>query len=114
MAGSQNLTRLNVALTATTGAFASALKGAEGIAQRFGDRLKSAILSPLGLITGALSTGALIAGIKNAAHQIDELAKAADRLGISTQALAGLEHAADLAGVSSETLLTSFTKLEQK
>jgi hypothetical protein len=110
----QNLTRLNVALTATTGPFAKAMKGAEGIAKAFGDKLKAAIMSPVGLITGALTAGSFVAAIKNAAHRIDELAKAADRLGLSTEALAGFQHAADLAGVSSETLTGGLTKMTQK
>ncbi len=114
MAGSKNLTRLNVVLTAAIGPFASAMGGASSMVDKFGGSLKNALLSPIGLITSALSAGAFIAGIKNAAQRIDDIAKSADRLGISTQSFVGLSHAAELSGSSAEELRGGMEKLTKK
>lgn len=51
--------------------------------------------------------------IKNQMDLIDSTAKLADRLGATTQELGALQYAGDLAGVSSEQLQTSLTKLAQ-
>ena len=107
----RNLTRLNVALTATIGPFATAMKSAAGVAAQFGDSLKGALLSPISALTGALSAGGFIAGIKASAERIDALAKSADRLGITTQSLAGLRLAADESGSSAEQLESAMARL---
>lgn len=109
---SQNLTRINVALTMTTGAFSRSTKAAISTAKAFGDGLERAILRPVGLITAGLSGGAMIAGIKAAGARIDELAKSAERLGVSTQSLAGLRLAADDNRVAHEQLEQAMTKLQ--
>jgi len=107
----RNLTALNVALTAHLGPFQKAMGGAVGAVSKLGESIKNTLLSPLGLLTGVLSTGALIAGVKNAASRIDDLAKAADRLGVSTQSLTQLRYAAESSGASAELLTTSMEKL---
>ena len=68
--GQQNLTRLNVALTMTTAAFSRSAQSAIATASAMGARMQSAILGPVGLITGALSGGALVAGIKAAGDRL--------------------------------------------
>lgn len=104
---SRSLTRLNVSLTLGTGAFAKGIraadKGLQGFSRRIGNIAKR-ILSPLNLIGATLSTGAFAYGIKRAMTHIDGLAKSADALGMTTTALAGLQHAADLSGISTEKL----------
>lgn len=109
-----SLTRLNVALTISTGAFGKSLQAAAGMAHQFGESLKGALLSPLGLITEALAAGSLISGIKGAADHIDQLAKSADKLGVSTQSLAGLRLVADESGSSAEALESAMGKLQVK
>lgn len=113
MAGAKNLTRLNVALTVTTGPFSKGLNSAIGDVTRFGVGLKNAILGPLGAITSLLAGGGIAAGIKIAADRIDGLAKSADRLGIATESLAGLRLAADEAGASTEALEGGMIKLQR-
>lgn len=51
-------------------------------------------------IAGAGATAALV---KMRMAAIDNLAKTADKLGVTTEALAGLRHAAELSGVSAQT-----------
>lgn len=111
---SQNLTRLNVALTASVGPFASAMKGASNVVGRFGDTIKGALLSPLNHLAALVGTGAIIIGLKRAAERIEGLAKASERLGITTEKLAGLEHAADLTHISAEQLTTSMERMIRK
>jgi hypothetical protein len=81
--------------------------------EKFGSGLKSALLGPLGAITGVLAGGGIAAGIKMAADRIDDLAKSSDRLGIATQSLAGLRLAATEAGASAQDLDTGMAKLQK-
>jgi hypothetical protein len=106
-----NLTRLNVALTMSTGAFVNATKAAGSAVSSLGSSLKDSLLSPLTAVAGLLSTGAIIAGLKSSADRIDALAKSADRLGISTESFAGLSHAAQQSGSSAEAMVTGMEKL---
>jgi len=65
-------------------------------------------------IGAAFATAGVAAGIaltKMSMQNVDALAKVSDRLGIATQSLAGLQHAASLAGVESATLEKSLVKL---
>ena len=65
-------------------------------------------------IGAAFATAGVAAGIaltKMSMQNVDALAKVSDRLGIATQSLAGLQHAANLAGVESATLEKSLVKL---
>lgn len=114
----KNLTALNVALTLTTGAFSRSVASANKQIEGLGKTIGGALLSPLGLVTtalaGAFSAGAVISGIKDASERIDEMAKAADRLGISTQSLAGLRLAADESGIAAGELESAMTKLQVK
>lgn len=61
------------------------------------------VLASLGIV---VSAGVFANLIRETAQMQDETAKMADRLGLSTQALTGLKHAADLAGVSEQVLTT--------
>jgi hypothetical protein len=65
-------------------------------------------------IGAAFATVGIAAGIaltKMSMQNVDALAKVSDRLGIATQSLAGLQHAANLAGVENATLEKSLVKL---
>jgi hypothetical protein len=111
---SSTLTRLNVALTLTTGAFRRSTQSAIKSAEVFGNKLKSSMLSPLGAISAGLSVAGLTAGVARASERIDALAKSADRLGVTTQSLAGMRLAAKDAGVETEQLEQAMTKLSVK
>ena len=68
-----------------------------------------------GAAAGVALGGAAIAGLvlltKNAFGTADVLAKTADRLGITTEALGGLRHAAELSGASVSTLDKGLEKM---
>ncbi|MDP2358020.1 MAG: hypothetical protein Q8M31_18415 [Beijerinckiaceae bacterium] len=56
---------------------------------------------------------ALAMGIKGAANAADEMGKAAQKVGIGTEALSGIKHAADLAGVGFNDLQTGLVRLSK-
>ena len=82
------------------------LKKANSKSKAFAKKVRAnsaAVVKSLGAIgtVGAVALGAIY---KQSSANIDALAKQADKLGVTTQALAGLQHAADLTGVSSKAL----------
>ena len=86
------------------------MKAAEGMVAGFGKSVlgvAKSIVSPMNILAGGLSAGAMTAGIKRSMSAVDALAKQADALGMSTEGLAGLQHAAGLAGASMEKLGTA-------
>lgn len=76
------------------------------------------VFSKLGAGLGALGVGfssaAVIGNLRNTAQEIDNLAKTADRLGMSTESFKGLEFGAGLAGISSEQLAGSLQTLTKQ
>ncbi|GDY15014.1 hypothetical protein LBMAG53_38920 [Planctomycetota bacterium] len=115
---SQAIGSLAVVLNLSTGAFTAGLTRATGQVQTFGAKLASihgAASGLAGKLLAVVGIGGgfvgLAIGAQRAAERMDQLAKTADRLGVNTQSLAGLRHAADLAGVSSEQLEQAMGKL---
>jgi hypothetical protein len=93
------------ALDKTKKGFGSATKGLKAIT--------GSVLNMKTAIVGAVGAGGFGALIKSSIDAGDELAKTADKLGVTTQALAGLRHAAELTGVSTGTMdmaLQRFTR----
>lgn len=84
------------ALDKTKKGFGSAAKGLKAIT--------GSVLNMKTAIVGAVGAGGFGALIKSSINAGDELAKTADKLGVTTEALAGLRHAADLTGVSTGTM----------
>jgi hypothetical protein len=66
----------------------------------------------IGVALAAIPT-ALALGIKGAADAADEMGKAAQKIGIGTEALSGIKHAADLAGVGFQELQTGLVRLSK-
>lgn len=65
----------------------------------------SAGFAKLAAVAGAAFASAqLVSGINKSMQAIDKLAKTADKLGLTTEALAGLRHAAELTGAGTQTL----------
>lgn len=71
--------------------------------------LKSVVTAASIAATGAAAGLALL--VKGSFDRVDALAKTADSLGITTEALSGLRHAADLAGVSNEEFDKNLIKM---
>ena len=106
----KSLSGLNIVLSATTAPFASAMKGAKASVSSFASSIGS-VGATLAKFTGIAGiAGAALGGIGFGAlvnqqlSVIDSTSKLADRLGVSTGALVGLQHAAGLAGSSAEGL----------
>lgn len=59
----------------------------------------------------ALGTALTVGLVASGAKSVDSLAKTSDKLGLATEKLAGLRHAAELTGVSSATMDTALEKL---
>ena len=87
----------------TKGAFRSVNKGLKSVT----DSVFSTTAA-IGALVGVAGFGALI---KSSLAAGDALAKTADKLGITTEALGGLQHAAELTGVSSDKLDNSLQRL---
>lgn len=63
---------------------------------------------------GVAATGATAALTISAARSADQLAKTADKIGATTQALAGLQYAAELSGVSTETMNMALQRMTRR
>ncbi len=105
------LTRMNVS-SVTAGA-SKAASAVAGMAKSIAGSIKSLGSS----IVPVVDVGSAISGIKNLAlsqsKYIDDSAKLSDRLGVTTEALVGFQHAADLAGVSTEESASILEKFQK-
>ena len=89
----------------TARAFGAARKGLMGVT--------GALLNVKTAIAGVVGVAGFGALIKQGLAAGDSLAKTADKIGVTTEALAGMRHAAELTGVSTETMdmaLQRFTR----
>lgn len=68
------------------------------------DLVKGSVFSLKGGIAGLVGAAGLGLLVKRSFESVDVLAKTADKLGVTTKALAGMRHAAELTGVSQNTL----------
>jgi hypothetical protein len=67
-----------------------------------------------GVVAGVVSVAKGIGAVTGAFDDIDRIAKAADALGLTTEDMVGLEHAAELSGVSTEALGNAMQKAVRK
>lgn len=112
MAGS--IANLNVKLTASIGSFAASMASAAKPLKSFAGSVATAgsMVVGLGGAAVALVAGGSIAALTHQSMEaIDTNAKLADRLGLTTEGLVGLQYAGDLAGVSSEQLTGALEKM---
>jgi hypothetical protein len=84
----------------TKRAFSSVEKGLKSMTRAASPAV--AQMARIGTVAATAATGASIALIKMRMSAVDNLAKTADKLGVTTEALAGFRHAAELSGVSSQ------------
>lgn len=89
---------------------AAAFNSVKGRLSGLGTALTS-MTGMLSMAAGAVGMGALV---KSSLDAADSLAKTSDRLGIATEALAGLRYAGELAGVSAEQMDKGLGKLSAK
>jgi hypothetical protein len=98
---------LRVALGLDTASFVSGARKAEGTLAGLGSSIKGFAAGAL----GALSMGGLAAVVQSSVNRMDDLGKAAQKIGIPVEQLSSLEYAAKLADLSVEGLQTSIKKL---
>lgn len=71
-------------------------------------------IAKIGAAFGVAAAGATAALTRASMQNIDSLAKTADKIGITTEALAGLQHAAELTGVSGETMNMALQRMTRR
>lgn len=106
---------MGIRVSAKTGGFRKGMKRSEGVVKRFGKAVAGvgAGLLKFGAAGTALAAGALTLLTKKAFESGDELGKMADRLGIATEKLSGLQFAAQITGGSVESLNKSMVFLSK-
>lgn len=108
------LASLNLVLSATSAAFVSQMSKAKRSVTDLQSGVVSLSRAMLGwgsVITTVAAGAGMAAFLKNSFETIDANAKLSDRLGITTEALAGLQHAGKLAGTESEALTAGLEKM---
>jgi len=108
------LRSLNIDLRANTARLSQDFNKAAGIVGQFQREARESfagitksIFSAQAAITALVGAAGFGSLVKSSMASADALATSADKLGVTTQALAGLRHAADLSGASNEQLDTS-------
>lgn len=94
-------------VSANTRPFRKGLRRAGKRVGAFTKRLKGATMKVAGFggaLTAAATGGGMAALVKSAMGAADKLSKVSDKLGITTEALAGMRHAAELTGVDTKKL----------
>ena len=107
------LGELVVSLSANTAKFTEGLNKAEYSAQKSFQKM-SDNAKKYGAILGGIAVAGVTAfaySVKQAIDAADDMSKASQKIGVTTEALSALKYAADLSGVSFEQLQNGLTKL---
>lgn len=104
---------LNINVTAQTDSFAKKMKSARKITQTFAVDLRGAATKLLALGTAYVGATRTVSAFNQQLDQIDALAKTSDKLGIATEKLVGLQHAAELGGVGAASLEKDLLRMER-
>ena len=102
-----NIGSLNVSVYAKTEKFNRQMSASARIVQGFSATVKTAAIAA----AGAFAAFAAGRGLKDAFESIDNASKSAQKLGMTTEALTGLQHAGNLAGVGIEQMDKALVKL---
>lgn len=96
--------------------FANGVNRARSTLSRFGGAIRAtgAAVGRFGLGLATVGGGALSLMVRRQMQTIDSLAKTSDKLGIATHKLAGLQHAAELTGVSSEKFNMALQRMTRR
>ncbi len=108
--------RLNAILSLSTARFETGVKRAKQLLGSLGGGIMSVlkrIFSLGGALVGVAGVGGLGLLYKRTADNIDATAKLAVSLGLTTEALVGLQYAANISGVSAAELETAFRRMEK-
>lgn len=111
MAGDAQIGALNVKLGIDTAAFSAGLKNAGANLNKFGVQLTLSLETVGSALRNALS--AVPRAIKGSIDAADQLSKAGQKVGVTTEALSRLKYAADFSDVSLEQLTGGLGKLSK-
>jgi len=97
---------LNVAVTARTRKFRRGMKRSQGIVSRFAGTVARAGVKLAAFSAVSAAAGATVLGffVRKEMKAVDATAKLSDRIGIATEKLVGLQHAAEITGAGTEVL----------
>lgn len=79
----------------------------------FGNKLKGLAVPIAAAVGGLLAFGKVVSGVSQAFEKMDEAAKKALSLNMGAQQLMGLQHAAELAGMSASQLTSNMQKMQK-
>lgn len=116
MANSNTLARLVVKMEAETAGYKRDLDKAQALNERYKKQAQSSLSFVKTAFVGvvaAMSVAQVNQFYQENADGIDKLAKNADKIGITTEALQGLRHAGELGGVAVETMDKSLEKMNK-
>lgn len=107
--------KLNAILTLSSDAFTKGLRSARRAIGTFGKRMASGIASiaKYGAALAGVAAGAFALFLRQQMQVIDATAKTAKSLGITTEALTALTHAADLSGATQEELTKGIQRMQK-
>lgn len=117
MAASKTIGGINVTISATVDKFTKGIITARKALGKLGTSIKDAVFSVKGFaaaLAGGVAVTAFTRLTANAFEAIDAMGELSDKLGISTDKLAGLQLAASEAGISNELLERSLVKLSRE
>src|SRR3972149_5154895 len=103
---------LKIKITANSQQFLSSIKGVNSSLDGLIANFSKFNLSTVGVVAGLAALGGSLAAIvKSTANYGDELFNTSQKIGISVEALSGLQYAAGLANIEHETLTVGIKKL---
>jgi len=107
------LGELVVSLSANIAQFTSAMDRAAYVSQQRMDSMVQSVKAAGAMVGGALAAGAgaFAVQMRSIVNTADETGKAANALGMTTEALSGLRYAAQMSGVDNAKLAESINKL---
>ncbi len=115
------ISQLAVLLKLKAGGFSSGMKKSRKQTKGLGhdlDKVKGAAIGLSGKLLGMVGVGAglagITAGIASASDRIDGIAKTSDKLGIATDKLVGIHHAAQLTGNSITQTNTALQRMVRR
>lgn len=103
---------LVVRLGVNSGPFAAGLKKAGAAAAKWGTGLAKA--AAIGAGAAVAAVGGLTAAVLSTAQTLDEIGKKADAIGIATEPLIGLSHAAEQGGASAKVMENALATLQRR
>ena len=101
-----NLSTLTIQLDGNSAKLVKELAKAQKKTNKFGKNMRRQVNAAAKsfAVMGAAAAAAMAVVVKSSLSSIDALAKTADKLGVTTEGLAGLRHAAEQTGVASNQL----------